>query len=80
MSDSIWTSDDPQPGDLDAFLEQVDPALIERHPGGQHVRVRMIVDLDADDAERLSRIAISRGQKAQEVISDLLRAADRPAA
>jgi hypothetical protein len=80
MSDSIWTSDDPQPGDLDALLETIDPALIEDHPGGQQVRARMIVDLDADDAERLGRIAISRGQKAQEVISELLRAADRPAA
>ena len=38
------------------------------------------VDLDADDAERLSRIAISRGEGAREVISSLLREADRPAA
>jgi hypothetical protein len=80
MSDSIWTSDDPQPEDLDAFLDSGEPVVIENHPGGQKVRARMIVDLDADDAERLSRIAISRGQKAQEVISELLRAADRPAA
>ncbi|MHB8658539.1 MAG: hypothetical protein ACYC91_11390 [Solirubrobacteraceae bacterium] len=80
MSDSIWTSDDPQPEDLDAFLETLDPALIERHPGGQRVRVRIVVDLDADDAERLSRIASSRGEDPREVLSSLLRAADRPAA
>jgi hypothetical protein len=79
MTELPWTSDDPQPGDLDALLETIDPALIERHPGGQQVRVRTIVELDADDAARLSRIAISRGQKPQDVISELLRSADRPA-
>lgn len=80
MSDSIWTSDDPQPEDLDALLETLDPALIEDNPGGQRVRVRIVVDLEGDDAERLSRIAISRGEGAREVISSLLRDADRPAA
>jgi hypothetical protein len=79
MTESPWTSDDPQPGDLDALLATIDPALIERHPGGQHVRVRMIVELDADDAAWLSRIAISRDQNPQTVISSLLRSADRPA-
>lgn len=80
MSESPSTSDDPQPEDLDALLETLDPALIEKHPGGQQVRVRIVVDLDGDDAERLSRIAISRGEGAREVISSLLRDADRPAA
>ena len=80
MSDSIWTSDDPQPEDVDALLEKLDPSLIEDNPGGQRVRIRIVVDLDGDDAERLSRIAISRGEGAREVISRLLRDADRPAA
>ena len=80
MSDSIWTSDDPQPEEVDALLEKLDPSSIEDNPGGQRVRVRIVVDLDGDDAERLSRIAISRGEGAREVISSLLRDADRPAA
>ncbi len=73
-------SDDPQPEDLDALLETLDPELIEDNPGGQRARGRIVVDLDADDAERLSRLAISRGEGAREVISSLLREADRPAA
>lgn len=76
----MWTSDDPQPEDVDALLEKLDPSLIEDNPGGQRVRSRIVVDLDGDDAERLSRIAISRGAGAREVISSLLRDADRPAA
>ncbi len=80
MSESPSTSDDPQPEDLDALLETLDPALIEKHPGGQRVRVRIVVDLDGDDAERLSRIANSRGEGAREVIASLLRDADRPVA
>ncbi len=80
MGDSIWTSEDPQPEDLDALLEKLDPSLIEDNPGGQRVRVRIVIDLEGDDAERLSRIAIARGEGAREVISSLLRDADRPAA
>ena len=80
MSDTVQTSDDPQPEDLDALLEGLDPKLIEDNPGGQRVRGRIVVDLEADDAERLSRLAISRGEGAREVISSLLREADRPAA
>ena len=39
----------------------------------------MVVDLDGDDAARLSRIAISRGEDPREIISSLLRTADREA-
>ncbi len=80
MSKSPWTSDDPQPGDFDAELAKLDPALVERLPPNPDVRVRVVVDLDGDDAARLSRIAISRGKDPREVISSLLRDADRPAA
>jgi hypothetical protein len=79
MSDSIWTSEDPQPEDLDALLEELDPSLIEDNPGGQRARVRIVVDLEGDDVERLGRIAIARGEGAREVLSSLLREADRPA-
>lgn len=77
MPDSAWTSDDPQPGDFDDVL---DDAIVERHAGGQKIKTRVIVDLDGEDAARLSRIVIRRGQGAREVLSELLRDADRPAA
>ncbi len=77
MPESAWTSDDPQPGDFDDVL---DDSIVEHHPGGQHVTTRVIVDLDGEDAARLSRIVIRRGTDAREVLSELLRDADRPAA
>jgi len=80
MSESIWTSEDPQPEDLDAFLNSGEPVVIEDHPGGQHVRARFVVDVDAADLERLRRIAAARGEDPKSVISSLLREADRPAA
>lgn len=80
MSESIWTSDDPQPEDLDAFLESGEPVVIEDFPGGQRVGLRFMVDVDADDLERLRRIAAARGEDPQSVLSSLLREADRPAA
>lgn len=80
MNESIWTSEDPQPEDLDAFLDSGEPVVIEDFPGGQHVRIRFVVDLDDADVERLSRIAAARGEDPRAVISSLLRDADRPAA
>ena len=80
MTESIRTSDDPQPEDLDRLLETLDPSLIEDNPGGQRVRSRFMVDVDAADLERLGRIAAARGEDPQSVISSLLRDADRPAA
>lgn len=80
MSKTPWTSDDPQPGDFDDVIDSIDAALIEDHPGNPDVRVRLVVDLDGEDADRLSRIAVRRGETARDVISDLLRDADRPAA
>jgi hypothetical protein len=80
MSKSPWTSDDPQAGDFDAELEDPDPQLIERLAPNPDAKVRIVVDLDGEDAERLERIAIARSEKPREVISDLLRGADRPAA
>jgi hypothetical protein len=54
--------------------------LIERRAPNPDAKVRIVVDFDGEDAERLERIALARGQKPREVISGLLRGADRPAA
>lgn len=80
MSKTPWTSDDPQPGDFDPEPEDLDPRLIERLAPNPDATVRIVVALEGEDAERLERIAIARGEKPREVISDLLRGADRPAA
>jgi len=66
MSKSPWTSDDPQPGDFDAELEDLDPQVIERLAPNPDAKVRIVVDLEGEDAERLERIAIARGEKPRE--------------
>lgn len=80
MSASPWTSDDPQPGDFDDVIDSIDPALIEDHPGNPDVTVRLVVDLDGRDADRLSRIAVRRGESTRQVISELIRDAEQSAA
>lgn len=80
MPDSVWTSDDPQPGDLDDILDDLDPELIEHHPGNPNVSVRMVVELDEEATKRVERISAKRGEGADKVIADLLRDAERAAA
>lgn len=76
MSESPWTSHDPQPEDLDAELEKLDELIIERCPPNPDVTVRLVVDLDGDDAARLSRLATARGEGPREILSGLLRDAE----
>ncbi len=80
MPDSVWTSEDPQRGDLDDVLDTLDPEFIEDHPGNPDVVVRMVVELDEEDTRRIERISAKRGEGANKVISDLLRDAERTAA
>jgi hypothetical protein len=80
MSESRWTDRDPQPGDFDADLATIDPQFIEHHPGDPNATARIVISIEAEDAERLQRIATARGEKPREVIAELLREADRPAA
>lgn len=80
MSTDPWTADDPQPGDLDALLATIDPAYVERHPGNPAAALRVLVTVEGDDIQRLQRIAEARGKSPHDVVAELLRAADRPAA
>lgn len=80
MSGDPWTSDDPQPGDFDAVLETIDPASVQHRPGDPDATMRILVSVEGEDARRLERIAELRGQSAHDVVAELLRAADRPAA
>lgn len=80
MSDALWTSDDPQPEDLDKALANMDGWVFEEHPVNPDVRVRLLVDLEGEDADRLSRIAVRRGESTRQALSELIRDADRSAA
>jgi hypothetical protein len=80
MKTDPWTSDDPQPGDFDDFIASIDPADVEVQPGHARARVRIVFDVDGDDAERLVRIARERGTTPHDLVADLLRDADPSAA
>jgi hypothetical protein len=80
MSKSPWTDLDPQPGDFDADLATIDPRFIDAHRGDPDAKVRVVLSIEGEDAERLERISAARGQTPGELIAELLREADRPAA
>ena len=80
MSSNPWTDPDPQPGDLDAELERLDDSAFEYHEGDSSATMKLMVVVEGEDASRLARIAGARGQRPSQVLSDLIRDADRPAA
>jgi hypothetical protein len=80
MSSDPWTADDPQPGDFDAVLATIDSTYVERHNGDPTATLRILVSVEGEDARRLERLAVSRGKKPHDVVAELLRDADRPAA
>lgn len=80
MSTDPWTSDDPQPGDLDDVLAAIDPKYVESHEGDPTPTLRILVSVEGEDALRLERIAGQLGKTPHDVVSDLLRDADRSAA
>jgi hypothetical protein len=80
MSKDPWTDPDPQPGDLDAELALLEESAFEYHDGGRSATLRIVVSFEGEDASRLARIAEARGQKPSDLVAELLRDADRPAA
>ncbi len=80
MSESPWTALEPQPGDFDQDLATIDPRYIERHRGKPDSKVRILLAVEGEDARRLQRIAAARGQTPTDLVAQLLRDADRPAA
>ena len=80
MSPSPWTDLEPQPGDFDEDLATVDPRYVERHRGSPEGKLRILLSVEGEDADRLQRIAAARGQRPTDLVAELLRAADRPAA
>jgi hypothetical protein len=80
MSASPWTDPEPQPGDFDQDLSTVDPRYLERHRGTPDGKLRILLTIEGEDASRLQRVAAARGQRPTDLVSELLREADRPAA
>lgn len=77
MSSDPWTDPDPQPGDFDADLAKLDPRHVEHHDGDPDAKLIVLVGVQGEDAKRLERIAEARGQKAADVVAELLRDAER---
>ena len=80
MSTDPWTADDPQPGDFDAILATIDPARVDVRDGDPDAALRILVSVEGEDARRLERLAASSGRSPHDVVAELLRRADRPAA
>ncbi len=80
MAKNPWTDPDPQPGDFDAHLATVGAEDVEAHEGDLDARLTVVINVSGEDAKRLERIATQRGKAVSEVISDLLRDAERHAA
>lgn len=80
MNSDSWEKHDPQPGDFDADLAAIDPRYVEVHDGDPDAKLRILVSVEGEDAKRLERIAAEQGKKPGDVVADLLRDADRPAA
>ncbi len=80
MSNDPWTTEDPQPGEFDAVLANIDRQYVERHKGDQNATVRILVSVEGEDIQRLERLAQERGKTPHDIVAELLRGADRSAA
>jgi len=80
MAGDPWTDPDPQPGDFDAELAAIDPRDLQVVEAGSGAKVTLVVGVAGEDAVRLERLAAARGKKPSDVVAELLRDADRPAA
>jgi len=80
VSSDPWTSVDPQPGDFDGDLAELDSRYVERRDGDSDGKRMILVNVQGEDAERLQRLSQRRGKAAADVINDLPRDADRSVA
>lgn len=80
MTRTPWTDREPQPGDFDTDLATIDPRFVQAHRGNPDAKVRIVVSIEGEDARRLHRLSAARGEKPAELIAELLREADKPAA
>jgi hypothetical protein len=80
MGNDPWTSADPQPGDFDGDLAELDPRYVDRRDGEPDGKLMILISVEGEDAERLQRLSEERGKTAADVVADLLRDADRSVA
>jgi hypothetical protein len=80
MTPTHWTDLEPQPGDFDADLATIDPRFVGAHRGNPNAKVRIVVSIEGEDARRLQRLSAARGENPTQLIAELLREADKPAA
>ena len=73
ISRNPWTEPDPQPGDFDADLTEIDLRYVEAHVGDPNVKLTIVLGVEGEDAERLQQLTAHRHQKPAEVVADLLR-------
>jgi hypothetical protein len=71
---------DPKPGDFDAEFAGIGPDDVRLVESSADATVSIQVVVQGDDAARLERVAKARGQRPSELVADLLREAERPAA
>lgn len=75
MPQDPWTDPDPQPGDFDADLTEIDPRYVDAHAGNPNAKLTIVLGIEDEDAERLQQLATRRHQRPAEVVADLLRSA-----
>jgi hypothetical protein len=71
---------DPLPGDFDRELEDLDPADVQVVEASHDRCLVVHFTLDGDDAIALQKIAHRQGEKPDEVVRSLIRAASDRAA
>ena len=75
MAKDPWTDPNPQPGDFNADLTEIDPRYVEVHEGNPDAKLTIVIGIEDEDAERLQQLATARGQRPRDVITSLLRSA-----
>lgn len=70
----------PTRSTANAELELLDDSTFEYHEGDPSATLKLMIMVDGEDASRLARIAEARQQEPSQVLAELLRDADRPAA
>jgi hypothetical protein len=80
MTHTPWTDSEPQPGDFDADLAAIDRLFVESRQGDARGKALIVLSIEGEDARRLQRLSEARGEKPTELIAELLREADKPAA
>jgi hypothetical protein len=73
MAKDPWIDPDPQPGDFDDELDAIDPREVQVVEAGSGGKVTIVVSVEGEDAKRLERIAMERGQGVDQVVADLVR-------